>query len=547
MRFDDMLATVLAQPLETAAARAVAWRQIVDLIAQRRAAAADPARDAAFALLRRLRPELPIDVRAEAARSLAGQRLPPELILLFADEPSAIQRPLVATARLDAGDWLFLLPQLPPVTRGLLRHRRDLPATVARALESFGASDFALGSPAETAPVDAEPTPSAAGEVQIRDLMARIEAFRRVPVAAEDAEPDETGPRIDDFRFETGADGLVLWVDRGPRAALIGVSIAAAADPLDHGVDGHAAGAFRRRAPFRDARLSVAGNGPAAGEWRISAVPFFDPGGGRFTGYRGTARRPRTDESAAPAGGVAGLHGSGLPADSLRQLVHELRTPLNAIVGFAEMIERQLLGPVAEGYRARAADIAGQGRRLLATVDDLDVSARVESHRLALDSGSVDAALLLARLEGDYARSAAQRGVALDVAIGDGVPPVAGDPVAVERMFARLLAATVGLARAGEQVHVRLDGGGEADDPHVAFRVTRPASLAGRDERVLLDPGYSPDGDWPDAPLLGLGFALRLVRSLAAAAGGRLDVDPDAFLLSLPAEIGGALSGSGSR
>ena len=64
----------------------------------------------------------------------------------------------------------------------------------------------------------------------------------------------------------------------------------------------------------------------------------------------------------------------------------------------------------------------------------------------------------------------------------------------------------------------------------------RPAAIAGVDEAELLDPGYSPDGDWPGAPALGLGFALRLVRNLAEAVGGALVVGRRrGFALDLPA------------
>src|SRR3546814_18755585 len=63
---------------------------------------------------------------------------------------------------------------------------------------------------------------------------------------------------------------------------------------------------------------------------RIAAIPIFEPLTGRFAGYRGTARRPRADESAAP-------RTAGIVPDSLRQLVHELRTPTSAIAGFAEI------------------------------------------------------------------------------------------------------------------------------------------------------------------------------------------------------------------
>ena len=52
----------------------------------------------------------------------------------------------------------------------------------------------------------------------------------------------------------------------------------------------------------------------------------------------------------------------------------------------------------------------------------------------------------------------------------------------------------------------------------------------------MLDPGYHPrTGDWPAAPALGLGFALRLVRNLAEAAGGALMIEADRFRLLLPA------------
>jgi signal transduction histidine kinase len=573
LRFDDMLATVLAQPLTNAAARAIAWRQVVDLIAQRRATGDDPVRDAAYDLLRSVREEVPLEMRVQAARSLAGHRLPAELVAYFADEAPLIAAPVIAEALLADEEWLALLPTFSPTARGLLRNRRNLSQAVLRALASFGSSDFVLGGPlpgpapgdrdepeidtdegdeAELASEPAAPPPEAPlerrpleGELQIRDLMARIDAFRLAGQHDDAPEPEEVAAG-DSFRFETGADGAILWVADAPRGPLIGITLAAAAEPLDHGVDGHAAGAFRQRAPFRDARLSVAGKGSAAGEWRISAVPFFDPREGRFLGYRGTARRPRADETAAPIGEMAGLYGTGLPPDSLRQLVHELRTPLNAIVGFAEMIQRQLLGPAAHEYRGRAGEIVAQGRRLLATVDDLDVSARLESQRLALDPGPVDAALLLARLRPDYERIAGTRGIAIDVTVADRLPTIDADPIAVERMFARLLAATVGLAGPSERIGITLAPVGEEDeDRGIRLTLTRPELIAGRDEPTLLDPGYSPDGDFPDAPILGLGFALRLVRNLAVAARGRLDIEPQLFTLRLPARKDYLLSNEG--
>ncbi len=173
---------------------------------------------------------------------------------------------------------------------------------------------------------------------------------------------------------------MLVWVEGAPRGPLVGQSIAWVAGRGQHGVDGQAAGGFEKRSPFRDARFTVAGEGAASGDWRISGIPFFDAASGTFQGYRGTARRPRPDEVARSAADDAepGVFGTEFPADSLRQLIHELRTPLNAIIGFAEMIEGQYLGPAAMPYRGRAATIMEQARGLLGAVDDLDTAARIE-------------------------------------------------------------------------------------------------------------------------------------------------------------------------
>ncbi|MFS0736978.1 HAMP domain-containing sensor histidine kinase [Sphingomonas sp. 1P06PA] len=537
MRFDDMLATLLAQRLDSAAAKRAAWVQIVDVLAQGRGGAAT---DDAYDRLRALRDEVPLSVRAAVAAGLAGRQIPEALVRLFAEEPPAIAAPLLAGVTLPAAAWMALLPALGPTTRGVVRNRRDLPLAVVQALGAFGAIDLVMSGPVaellepEAPRIEDDRTPTPGGDAQIRDLVARIDAFRRrkpfpgAPLAGEPAIDRET--RAESFRFETGADGVLRWVEGAPREALVGETLAIAATSSGQGVDGQVAGAFRHRAPFRDARLSVAGDGPTAGEWRISAVPFFDPAGGRFTGYRGTARRPRADESAAPVNSQATMPGVGFAPDSLRQLVHELRTPINAIVGFAEMIDRQVLGPAAALYRDRAREIASEGRRLLDAVDDLDAAARVDTRRWDVAAGSTDPARILARLHDAHETLAAGRGVRLTLRIATDAAPVGADPVAVERMLGRLLASAIAVAGAGETVTATLtrDGG------DMIFAVDRPAALAGRDDHALLDPGYSPDGDWPDAPLLGLGFALRLVRNIADAAHGTLAIEPDQFVLRLP-------------
>lgn len=370
--------------------------------------------------------------------------------------------------------------------------------------------------------VDAVSVQEASGEIEgpfeIADVVARIDAFY------ERREQQPASPKVlsraEGFRFETDAQGVIRWVEGVTRTPVIGMSLDLAAMPRSPGVDGVVAGAFRRRAAFSDARLVVAGNSDAAGDWRISGSAAFDPATGRFAGYRGTARRPRLEDDAAKMP-------QGRAADSLRQLMHELRTPTNAIAGFAEMIDRQMLGEAPDVYRARAAVIRDEARALLAAIDDLDIAARMESSALQLQPGEVAVRPLLVRIAEDLAVLGTARGAAIDVSVENAI--VMGDPRAVERLLSRLLATLVSAAGKGEVIRVRIADGGE----RVAITFDRPAAFAAYTNDAL----FGIDDEREDATLLGTGFALRLIRNLARELSGSLVIEAGSLTVRLPAAV----------
>jgi hypothetical protein len=519
VRYDSMLATALSLDADDASGRTAQWRQLVDLVVQAKGDLSATLRDAALDRIGSLRASVPVEQRRLAATQLASRAGDGDGVALFGIDEPIVAAPILSVAQLDDDSWQLLIPQMPPASRALLRNRRDLPTAAVRALASYGLTDFAL--PANDAVVVDAGT-------QIRDLVARIEAFRLgnaggLPGLAVVAEHSE------EFTFETNTDGLIDWAAGAPREALIGVSVAEIADPGGYGVDGQAAGAFRRRAPFRDARLCVGGANAATGDWLISAMPVFNPRDGRFAGYHGSARRPRPDENAGP---TAHFAGTTLPVDSLRQLIHELRTPLNAILGFAEMIDRQLLGPAALAYREQAQAIVNDGQRLLEMVDDLDQAAR--ARREAASDDISDARAMLARIEQGLRPTLAARRTKLTIAVDVPVDVAGISPVVLERMMTRLIGAALALARSRETVAVTLS---ETPSGQAMFSVARPKALVGVSDAVLLDPGYDPETPYPDAPLLGLGFTLRLIEGLARDVGGRFVITPDAFVMTLPGAL----------
>ncbi len=519
MRFDDRLATALGQPAESAAARQAIWRQLVDLLCT--PDDEEYLRDEAFERLRDWRGDVPIVARQNAALLLMSRSsVAADLVEFFAEDATAVFAPLLAGVNFRGKVWRRLIPRLSPVARALLRHRRDLPDGALRALEAFGKTDLVIEGPSAP-PSDPEPAGYAAPD--IRELQARIDAFRESHAEAE-------LPPEDAFDFEAGADGMIRWCDSAARTAIIGLSIADSAPGQTHGVDGQAAGAFRTRAPFRDARLTVARSGPAGGAWTISGVPQFDLVTGRFTGYRGSARRPRIGERPENIG----LLGSALSGDSLRQLAHEVRTPLNAIAGFAEMIERQMLGPAPAAYRQRATEILAETRRLDAVLDDLQEASQAESATLKLTPQHIDCALLLARVATALNPLAASKEVQIALSIAPGCGLAVLDPASAERMVMRLMSAAVGLARPGERISVDLTTHDlPRSEAHIA--IARPQLVADHSERALLE-ACDIEGEEDGAPpALGLGFTLRLVRSLAESAGGTLVLEPHCFCLKLPA------------
>lgn len=573
MRFNDLMQTVLAADDRAGLGAVTLWRQCVDLLAQQdRADRPRMAADERTQLLDRmaqLRPQLSETQRIATVVELGRRLRSASLVEFFAHDRPSIAAAAIARADLPDAVWSDLLPRLNPTARGVLRGRRDVGPTTRLALEAFGSSDLVLttvrqdmvgdadmlltpdmaaandhadaatdgiASAPIAAPVPATVTalrPPPRDEDQIRNLVDRIARFTstRQPPAPAAPVADAAAIAPHGFAFETDAAGMIRWVDQGPRAALVGLSLGEVAVAGVSGPDGHVAGAFARRSGFQHGRFTIVG-GAMAGEWRVSATPFFDARSGRFQGYRGQARRPYLHEVAArPAAAPMAIH--GLPTDSLRQLVHELRTPLNAILGFAEIIEQELFGAASETYRDMAGKIAVDARHLLVAFDDLDLAARVSRGEQGGAPQRIDPAAMIAQVAARFGDSAG--GSPVDIMIAPGLPTLCIDAVQGERMVQHLLRTVISVTPAGEAVTGDCWFQPDSGNGRVVLALDRPASLDGMEEAQLLDPGYTPDGDWADGPLLGLGFSLRLIRSLAGTCGGSLDVEAERLLLSIPA------------
>jgi hypothetical protein len=548
VRFDDRLNTVLAQPAANPHDRAIRWRQLVELLAR----ADDLSSASAQLALLEVRSEAVVvdpQVRAAAARAIAKPQLPIELVYAFAADTITVSAPVLAAVQLRTDEWQKVNDRASSESRQFIRSMHpDIPDLAPRpaivpaapAVEEPRAVESAPSESQEAAvpePVPPPPTPAPVMPIpSISEVLARIENLRQdrqfvpsepappaAPVAA--VAPAASAPRPRRaaeapsplFRWECGPSGEIAWVEGVPRGPVIGRSLA---QPAEHnGVDPRIQRAFAVRAPFRDATLTVSGEGPAAGEWKLSGVPAFEPMDGRFAGYRGVAVRsgetaPDETEAARP---------EDLDENALRELVHELKTPLNAIIGFAEIIDGQYLGPAETVYRDRAAEIVSQGRLLLSAIEDLDIAAQLRSSSASAD-GSTDLNALLTALLPDFRDRAGRRGAHFEVALSRSPAIATLDKAVLERLIRRFCSALIDVAEPRERLSASID----CDVGQCLVSLNRPEAMRAISESQL----FGREGESKD--VLASGFSLKLARGIAQTAGGDLRVTGDKLALVLP-------------
>ena len=541
MHFDDRLATVLRHRAAGERAARTQFRQLLDLLGNRRHGRDESLLAAAWLRLAALGEVIPAADRAAMIREPGLRFRNPELAMHLAEDEPEVAAAALAVARLDEGDWAALIPRLPVRARGFMRLRRDLPPATRELLERLGVHDRGLPMPAAAVSDGAEPMPVAparprpappprprpandadefeqAGEDSaIGALVKRIEAFRRTRAETREEDPqlplgerpDAARPHVSGFSFTTDAEGRIDWAEPAVAPMVVGAVLEPAR-----------ASARAHRQPLRRERVELDGAPAIGGAWIVDAAPRFTEPGGHFYGYAGKFRRPAA-EPPAPA------EPRNLEADRIRQLLHELRTPVNAIQGFAEVIQQQLFGPTPHEYRALAAGIASDAARMLAGFDELDRLARLEVGALELEAGTSDFAAIVAGLIGQLGEVLKPRTAGFDLALPSGeriVPMARGD---AEALAWRLLATITGAVGAGEQLAIALEPAGE----HLRLRCELPASLAARGEIFAAGPRAS---GAVSAGMFGAGFALRLARAEARAAGGNLAREDDWLVLSLP-------------
>lgn len=205
----------------------------------------------------------------------------------------------------------------------------------------------------------------------------------------------------------------------------------------------------------------------------------------------------------------------------IRKLAHELKTPISAIVAASEVMRDEQLGPIGdERYRRYAADIHDSAKLMLAIIDRMLAQRSRDPGQPSLDFTEVDPVDLLHATISAMLPLAETSGIRLKlVQPGQSLPRVIADASTLKQILINLLTNALKFTARGGQVVATASY--ELDGPLTfEIRDTGRGMTEAQISQALK--GRLPEGQLRDGG--GLGVGLPLVKTLAEANGGRLQL-----------------------
>ena len=233
------------------------------------------------------------------------------------------------------------------------------------------------------------------------------------------------------------------------------------------------------------------------------------------------AKRKQVEEALILARDEA-LAASRLKSELLAKVSHELRTPLGAILGFTEMIQVGICGPVTADQVDITAKIISSTHYLTSLVNQLLDEAQFEVGRLKLNLSLFAPLDLVEEALSKLETTAHIKGLDLICEIDPALPAeLSGDAVRLKQILVNLVGNALKFTQQGT-VRVRLFC---PDETHWALQVTDtgPGIPSEAHERIFESFGQV-DGSITRQHS-GVGLGLSIVKQFTQLMGGRIDLD----------------------
>jgi PAS domain S-box-containing protein len=209
-------------------------------------------------------------------------------------------------------------------------------------------------------------------------------------------------------------------------------------------------------------------------------------------------------------------------SDFLANMSHEIRTPLNAIMGFSEVMEKELFGPIGSSrYREYAADIHASGQHLASLINDILDLSKIEAGQMKFKRGRVNVARVVEASLALLKRRAETGEIKLAVRIGKNLPALRGDERRIRQVLFNLVSNASKFTPDGGRVSISASANAQTG---LRIRVNDTGiGMKQEDMETALTP-FGQVLTSSESDLAGTGLGLPLAKSLVEHHGGSLDM-----------------------
>jgi signal transduction histidine kinase len=208
---------------------------------------------------------------------------------------------------------------------------------------------------------------------------------------------------------------------------------------------------------------------------------------------------------------------SAAKSQFLANMSHEFRTPLNAIIGFTEVLQDQIPGPLNAEQVEYLGDVHNAGQLLLRLINDVLDLAKVEAGRLELFYETFPVAQTVREAVTALRGAAEKKGLAIQLNLPPDLGLITADQIRLKQILFNLLSNAVKFTdRGGVNVSAAIEDG----QLHLAIADTGIGIRTEDMQRIFVE--FSQVDDSHARRHEGTGLGLALSRQLVEAHGGRI-------------------------
>ncbi len=204
----------------------------------------------------------------------------------------------------------------------------------------------------------------------------------------------------------------------------------------------------------------------------------------------------------------------------LANMSHELRTPLNAIIGFSEIMEAGMFGPIGtDKYREYCTDIHQSGQYLLDVINDVLDMSKIEAGRIRLERERVELEPFLDDAMRVVSGRANDKHLKLTARINSGIH-LSADRRLLKQIMLNLLSNAVKFTNDGGRVSIRA----RATPTCISIAIADTGIGIPRDALAKLGRPFEQVESQLTKSHQGSGLGLAIARSLTELHGGTMHI-----------------------